>query len=143
MGKCVLTLDELEPDRDTIGIKGVEYQLLSYDDFGLRENAAIRKLGRSVLDNMQKIADLDEAQLGKFETELDSLICKILKDIPADIVAGLVFKHKAAILTAFWQAVVTRRDRETAAAKSLTGESPLTNSSDSMAAIPTDGTPSP
>jgi len=127
MGNMVLRIDDVEPDRDTIEISGKSYELLGYEDFGLIDNARLRKNGQLILGDMGKLDELDEAGLRTFEDRIESMICRVLNGLEPEVAKALPYKHKAAILTAFWQAVVKRsQEAVTTADKQLnpTGETP-------------------
>lgn len=116
MSKCILDLDTLEPERDTVRVEGREYEVLTYEDFSLRENARLRKIGNIVLEKMidpeSLETDEDEAQ---FEEQLDGFLAMVVKGIPEEKVKALPYPKKAALLSAFWKAVANRRTRDATA----------------------------
>ena len=69
---------------------------------------------------MQDLQSMAPEALQDFEETLNGLIRNIIREIPADIVAVLPYKHRASLLTAFWQAVAERgKERATAETESL------------------------
>jgi hypothetical protein len=120
MGKQILVIDDIAPDRDIVTIRGVNYELLTYDDFGLADNATLQRLGRRVVAAMSHIAEIKEKEIPAFEADLDAMIGKILKDIPEDVAKGLNYRQKAAVLTAFWKAVVEASKKTSATAEMTT-----------------------
>lgn len=111
-----MILDDLEPDRDIITIKGVNYELMTYDDFGLADNASLQRLGRRIVADMNRVAEMKEKEIPAFEADIDAMIGKVIKGIPVEVVKGLNYRQKAAILTAFWVAVVEAAKKIRAAA---------------------------
>lgn len=105
MGKLVLTIEDIAPDRDTVEIHGKSYELMQMDDFSLSKNAEVRRQGDMVLKAMQNLGTMDAEELHAFEDTLNGLIGNILRDIPKEVVEALPYKHRAALLVAFWQAV--------------------------------------
>ena len=108
MGKLVLSIDDIAPDRDTVEIHGKSYELMQMDDFSLSKNAEVRRQGDKVLKAMQDLGAMTPEALQDFEETLNGLIGNIIREIPADIVAALPYKHRASLLVAFWQAVATQ-----------------------------------
>jgi len=115
-------MDSLEPERDTVKIGGKEYELLSYEDFSIKENAKLRKTGTAIITAMEKLEELDEEGQIQFEESINEFLCKVVSGVPKEIVGAMNYRKRTALLMAFWRAVADRRTRETAAMKKPTGE---------------------
>lgn len=113
MGKPLLTLETLEPDRPTVAIDGVPYELALPDDFGLIESA---RLGRLMAQAKQAEVDalamndtdvLAEAAIDALERLLDGVVGMILR-APDEVRARLNSGQKLEVLAAFGPAVEGR-----------------------------------
>lgn len=114
MGKMVLEIKDIAPDRDTIEINGKSYELMQMGDFSLRQSADVRRLGDGVLAGIGEMSKLTPEKAGQLEDLLNSLIMLILKGIGPEAVEKLSFKNKNAIIMVFWKAAI-EQNREKAA----------------------------
>jgi hypothetical protein len=105
MGKTVLTLDTIDPDRDCIEIDGKKYELRNEEELSIKESARLRKLGQYA--SIGK--DATEEQLLEIESSVDAIIRIIVADIPQDVLDKLNWKHKFSILSAFMTVASSRR----------------------------------
>lgn len=113
MSKCILDLDALDPVRETIKLDGKEYELYTYEDFSLKENARLRKAGTKILDGMMAPEEIENEE--QYEAELDDFLCIVVPGLSKEKMKALSYQKKAALLTAFWKAAANRRTREAAA----------------------------
>ena len=56
MGEILYSIEEFAPDRDKVSVFGKEYEILSYDDFGLKENAEIQREGKRLFQSILKLS---------------------------------------------------------------------------------------
>lgn len=139
MGSVILTIDDIAPDRPRVAIKGKEYELRVLDDFGLRDNALMRKRGQSALEALADVRDLSDERLATFESDLDYIVSNSLIGITETEVRRLSWKEKTRVLTAFFRTIVGSLAPATEAlpsTESPTGESYLPASSDATEATP-------
>ena len=118
MSKCILDLDALDPERETVKLDGKEYEIYTYEDFSLKENARLRKVGTKILDGLidpDSIADETE-----YEEQLASFLSIVVPGVSVETIKAMPYTKKSALLTAFWKAAANRRTRDTAAQE--TGE---------------------
>ena len=131
MGKSVLTLDTIEPDRDFITIDGKPYSLRIVDELGA---AGLSKLKRLSSEVAEKRSSLVEEDAGRVETAANDVLAIIVVDLPDDIRDKLRLSQKTAIVEAF-TAVASRKraekatEQERESQKTMDGSSP--GSSDS------------
>lgn len=121
MGKVILTIDDIAPDRDRISVHGKEYELKTLDDFGLVANAEVRRLGNAIVADMQQVGSMDESGLADFETRLNAFLGKLIIGISPDEIAAMPYKHRASCLVAFWKSVVEMSRLATEATKAIEG----------------------
>lgn len=109
MGKPLLTLETLAPDRPTIAIDGTEYELAMPGEFSLRqeaENARILRKGTALLERAQKEAG--ETLEPKLEADVEELLGEVTAVIlhaPPEVLGRLHWRQKLAVIQAFEQAV--------------------------------------
>lgn len=118
MSKCILDLDALDPERETVKLDGKEYEIYSFEDFSLKENARLRKVGATILDG--QIAPDSVADEAEYEKQLDSFLSIVVPGVSVETMKAMSYAKKLALLTAFWIAAANRRTRDTAAQE--TGE---------------------
>jgi hypothetical protein len=119
MGKSVLSLDTLEPDRDFIDIDGKPFYLRSDDELSLAEVAKIRRLAKKVNDGMAETAT--DEQLMQVEGYADSVLDILVVDLPAEMKGKLKSNQKFQIVTAFTTAASSRRAGAMAVSKTSEG----------------------
>ena len=109
MGEILYSIEEFAPDRDKVSVFGKEYEILSYDDFGLKENAEIQREGKKITEAMPKLLNLDEKQLTELDQRLDRFIGKIIKDLPQGEITKLTYNQKGGLLNAFLKSAEGRK----------------------------------
>lgn len=114
MSKCILDLDALDPERETVKLDGKEYEIYTYEDFSLKENARLTKILGGLIEP-DSIADETE-----YEERLASFLSIVVPGVSVETIKAMPYAKKSALLTAFWKAAVNRRTRDTAAQE--TGE---------------------
>jgi hypothetical protein len=115
MGKALLTLSALEPDRDFIVINDKSYFLRVDDELSIVQLARIR--GVAVRISGIGTGETSEEDARKIEDQVNAMLDLILLDFPAEVRDKLTPGQKLQILRVFTDAAVRRRD---AAAKSRT-----------------------
>ena len=138
MSKNLLDISTLEPDRPTVTIDGVAYEMAVPEDFGLAQQARLGRLHRRISSVHLDADSLSEADISATETALDELVSLILPTLPAEIRAQLRDVHKRGILQAFTLATEGWRPRPPLS-PTPTGEQSSPDSSASMAEIPLAG----
>lgn len=136
--KPILELSTLIEKRQQIAIDGELYNLLSFGDMGVREQARFVIMGREI----QAVRDVDEIT-DESADKLDALarqFVNMVVDAPGAILNKLAFHHCSAIIQVFITAagieIPPLKPRE----ESLpTGAKSSQPSSDSMAEVPTNG----
>ena len=108
MGKSLLTLDSMEPDRDFITINGDPYQLRGDDELSLTQVARIRRLSKEVAEKGIS-EEATEDDMTKVETYINSILDTIVIGLLADVRDKLKPDQKFAIVTAFTTAASSRR----------------------------------
>lgn len=109
----ILTLETLEPDRPTVEIDGVIYDLAVPDDFGLLESARLAAVMRraTAVEVDAKALPLDvpleQAQIDRLDQLLSDSVAMILR-APTEVRARLNSSQKAEVLAAFAPATTAR-----------------------------------
>ena len=139
--KHLLTLSTLEPDRPTVSINGVIYEMAVRDDFGLREQARFLRLEKRFTPLQRKPLDeMTDDEITDLESMEREMVTLILPGLPGDVLAGLRENPGQAIIRAFTMA--TGENPATSPPplppNSTSGNSSLA-SNDSTAAAPANG----
>jgi hypothetical protein len=108
MGKELLTLDAMEPDRDFITINGKQYDLREQDELSLSELARIRRESRTVVD-AGSAAEMSEEDAKKFETFLDDIVKTVVIGLEASVIDKLRSAQKIQIVSAFMAVAAQKR----------------------------------
>jgi hypothetical protein len=116
MGKEILTLDTLEPDRDFIVVNKASFFLRGDDELSLTQIARIRRLSKTVLEKGIS-EDSTEQDMVEVERYADEILGMIVLDLPAEVRDKLSTMQKFQIVRAFMTAAAQRR------AKTAAGES--------------------
>jgi hypothetical protein len=122
MGKSLLTLDTLEPDRDFIEIDKKSYSLRAQDELSLTEIARIRRMSQKVIDKGLN-ADSTEEDMAEIEGFANQVLSLIVVELPDDIRDKLKTPQKFQIVQAFTAAASSRRAGTKAGE---TGSQPIT-----------------
>jgi hypothetical protein len=113
MGKSLLTLDTLEPDRDFISVDGKAYYMRGDDELSLTQFARIRRLSSEVAAS--GIADeASEEDMTKVENYINSILDVIILGMLPDVRDKLTPKQKFQVVEAFTTAASSRRAEATA-----------------------------
>ena len=156
----LLDLDALADEGTRIVIGGEEHLMRAVEDFGLKEIANIRKLGKAISAKWEHIDELADDDLVSIEADLSAFVKRIVPTLSDATLELLGYKKKLAILQAFTgaarapaQTVAASPEPESEQPKEIpasptqtepsTGVMPSPVSSDSSAEIPSDGSPSP
>lgn len=108
MGKTLLTLDTLEPDRDFITINADAYYLRGDDELSLTQVARIRRLSKEISEKGVS-QDATEEDMIKVENYVNSVLDTIVIGLKADVRDRLKYDQKFAIVNAFTAAAASRR----------------------------------
>jgi hypothetical protein len=127
MGRSVLTIDTLEPDRDFIVINKQSFYLRENAELSLLQMAKVRKLGRAVVD---KGFDLDatEEDIQRIEEFANEALEIIVVDLPNEIRDKLTTLWKFRIVQAFTDVASSKR-AGTATEETEKGSLPTTGGS--------------
>ena len=129
MGKNVLTLDTMEPDRDFIEIDGKSYSLRGDGELSLTELARIRRASKKVVEKGLDI-DSTEEEMGEVEGFSNQMLAIILIDLPSEVRDKLTATQKLQVVQAF-TTVASLKRAGAKAEESRTGEGSLQGSEDS------------
>jgi hypothetical protein len=132
MGKNVLTLDTMEPDRDFIEIDGKPYSLRGDGELSLTELARIRRASKKVVEKGLSI-DSSEEEMAEVEGFSNQMLDIILVGLPPEVRDKLTATQKLQIMQAFTTAASLRR-AGAKAEESRTGEGSSQGSADSTEA---------
>lgn len=133
MGKSVLTLDTIEPDRDFIVINEKPYYLRGDEELSLKEIARIRRTSKKVLEKGLDI-DSTEEEMAEIEGFANQILAIILIDLPPEIRDKLSTMQKFQVVQAFTSAASSKRAGTKAEQESPTTEGSLQGSEDSTEA---------
>ncbi len=137
MTQPLISLSTLAPERPTIVIDSIPYELALPDDFGLKEQAQLRKLHRQI-EPIQSKDDPSDDEISLMAQALDRLVGMLLPDLPESVRGKLRDGQKVAILRAFPLAARIRMGAEPLPPNPTTVNS-SPDSSVSMAAPPSNG----
>ncbi len=96
----LISLSTLAPERPTIAIDGTPYELALPEDFGLKEQAQLRKLHRQIAPIQSKDDPTDD-EIAIMAQALDRLVGLVLPGLPEAVRGKLRDAQKLAILQAF------------------------------------------
>jgi hypothetical protein len=133
MGKSVLTLDTIEPDRDFIVINEKPYYLRGDEELSLKEIARIRRTSKKVLEKGLDI-DSTEEEMAEIEGFANQILAIILIDLPPEIRDKLSTMQKFQVVQAFTSAASSKRAGTKAEQGSPTTEGSLQGSEGSTEA---------
>jgi hypothetical protein len=133
MGKSVLTLDTIEPDRDFIVINEKPYYLRGDEELSLKEIARIRRTSKKVLEKGLDI-DSTEEEMAEIEGFANQILAIILIDLPPEIRDKLSTMQKFQVVQAFTSAASSKRAGTKAEQESPTTEGSLQGSEGSTEA---------
>lgn len=108
MGKSVLTLDTIEPDRDFIVVNKEPYYLRGDEELSLKEIARIRRTSKKVLEKGLDI-DSTEEEMAEIEGFANQILAIILIDLPPETRDKLSTMQKFQIVQAFTSAASSKR----------------------------------
>jgi hypothetical protein len=121
MGKNVLTLDTLEPDRDFIEIDGKHYSLRGDGELSLVELGRMRRMSKKVMEREIDI-DSTEEEMAEIEGFANHMLAIILVDLPPEVRDKLSSTQKIRIVSAFTTVASSKRAGAKAEEESRTGE---------------------
>ena len=105
----VLDLSTIDPERPTITVDGVGYELMLQDDLTLRELARAQKLQATVNKLMEHVEDIAETDILLMADALDGLVSLALPTLPADVMAKLRDGQKLQIVQQAFRRVAETR----------------------------------
>lgn len=112
MGKSLLTLDTLEPDRDFIQINEAQYFLRAEGELSLTQIARIGRLSKQMSSAMTEgNGDVESAE--KVEANVNEILRLIVVDFPGTVIDQLNFGQKFQIVQVFTEAANRRRTAAT------------------------------
>ena len=115
MGRQVLTIDMLEPDRDFIAINKQPYYLRMDIELSLTQIAKIRRLSKAVMEH-GITEDSTEDDVLRVEAFANEVLAIVVIDLPEDVRDKLSTLHKFQIVQAFMTVASSKR------AGTVTGE---------------------
>jgi hypothetical protein len=140
MGRELLTLDTLEPDRDFVAINGKPYYLRNDEELSLVEIARVRRLSKSVMEK-GSLLDLEDAELAQVDEYANQILEVIILGLEPELLGKLSTSQKFMISRAFMTASSKRRAGTQAQAGEArpTTDSSSPGSSGSTEAVPATG----
>lgn len=109
MGKSVLTLDTIEPDRDFLTINEKPYFLRGDMELSLTQVARIRRLS---LEFAELKGETSEEEVLKIEGHMQEILDMIVIGLPAEVRDKLTLRQKTEIVRVFTTASNMRRQAE-------------------------------
>jgi len=108
MGRSLLTLDTMEPDRDFIVIDGNEFYLREQDELSLSEIARIRHESKAVVGIG---AEAGEEDMKKVEQFVADIITTVVIGMTGPLLDKLTTAQKLQIVSAFTAVTSSKRAR--------------------------------
>lgn len=108
MGKELLVLDALEPDRDFITINGTAYFLRCQEELSISEIARIRRESQAVLDS-GAASEMNEEDAKKAESFINDIIATVVLHLDGDLLTKLTTDQKFKIVSAFTAVAALKR----------------------------------
>lgn len=138
----ILDIQELTPERETVRIFGVSYELRRVDDFSLEDRRLTNQLWKRIQE-LEQSGGTDADDLEYRDATL-RLARHVLPDAPPDVIEKVGLSAQGAIITAFF--VKSSDPRVQLIARILseqgrasTGDTPSPDSNGSIMAIPNGG----
>ena len=100
--KAILTIDDIEPDREIVSVFGKDYPLLDYEDMGLVAYSRFLKKYQVIGDQAAKAGELDAASYEEFGKSLSEMVETVLMGIPHDVSAKISIEKKQKVLACFF-----------------------------------------
>jgi hypothetical protein len=107
MGKALLTLSALEPDRDFIVINEKSYFLRGDEELSIKQLARVRGVALKIAGLGTE--ETSEEDAGKIEEQVDAMLDLIIMDFPAEVRDKLTPGQKLQIMRVFTAAAVRRQ----------------------------------
>ncbi len=136
MKKPVLELSTLV-EHATVAIDGHEYELLTVDDFGLRDYARLLQLQETVETSRASASLESEERAASIAGALNNFVAMVMPGLPVEVLGKLRDVQKVAIMKAFSEAAGLGTERALPPESQPTGENTSPDSS-----APTGETPS-
>jgi hypothetical protein len=112
VGRKILTIDMVEPDRDFIVINGKPYYLRNNDELSLVEIARIRRLSKTIKEKgLDMDLDGEEANILEVEDYVNQVLDVVVLGLGYDLRDRLNIVQKFSITRAFLTASSERRAR--------------------------------
>jgi hypothetical protein len=137
MGKKVLTLDTMEPDRDFIVVNEKPYFLRVDEELSLKQIAKLRRNSRIMAEKIEKLDTSTDDEVTEIEGMVDDMLDMVIMEFPPEIRAKLTVTQKYQVVSAFTTAGVRRRAGAPAGGN---GSQPTTDDSSLVSAGITEGT---
>jgi hypothetical protein len=109
MGRKIIGLDTIEPDRDFIAIDEKPYSLRSEEELSLRQLARVRRSALVIVEKTRKLDTATDEEMAETEGLIDGVIGLIVIDLPAELLGKLNLTQKYKIVTAFMTAASQRK----------------------------------
>jgi len=135
MGKSVLTLETIEPDRDFITIDGKEYSLRNADELSLADLSMIRRLANELVEKGKGLnIDSSPADIARIESATNETLAIIVLSLPDEVRDKLRQSQKTSIVEAFTAVASKKRaakatEEEKESQKTSDGSSPGSDAS--------------
>jgi hypothetical protein len=127
MGKSLLTLETLHPDRDFITINEQPYYLRGEGELSLMEIARIRALSKKVIERGMSI-DSTEQDMAEIEAFANDVLGIIVLEFPPEVRDKLSTLQKFSIVQAFTTVASSKRAGSAAGERKEEGQ-PTTDGS--------------
>jgi hypothetical protein len=145
--KPILTLETVAPERPTIQIDGIAYRLAFTQDFTLRQNLRMARLGEraneidalALADDAEAVSVEQWAAFDDLQRELyGEMVAIVLPDLPEPTRLALTLAHAKAIVDAFF---THNQSSTTAAGGAESAPTPATGETSSAPSAPASAAP--
>jgi len=102
MKKAILTIENIEPEREVVTVFGKDYQLLDYEDMGIVPYSKFLKKYTGIGEQAAKAADLSDAEFEQFDNSLTEMVCKVLIGITKEEAAKIRIEQRQKVVACFF-----------------------------------------
>lgn len=100
--KAILTIENIEPEREVVTVFGKDYELLDYEDMGLVPYSKFLKKYTAIGEQAAKASELSDEEFGAFESALNDMVCTVLIGITKEEAAKIRLEQKQKVVACFF-----------------------------------------